>query len=40
VANVSQIITLDKASLTDRVGKLSRVKLDLVLFGIDVVVGR
>ena len=40
VANVSQIITLDKASLTDRVGKLSRVKLDLVLFGIDVVLGR
>ena len=40
VANVSQIVTLDRASLTERVGKLSRAKLDLVLFGIDVVLSR
>ena len=40
VANVSQIVTLDKALLTERMGKLSRAKLDLVLFGIDVVLGR
>ena len=40
VANVSQLVTLDKSSLTDRVGKLSKAKLDLVLFGIDVVLGR
>ena len=40
VANVSQIVTLDKASLTERVGKLARVKLELVLSGIDVVLGR
>lgn len=40
VANVSQLVTLDKSSLTDRVGKLSKAKLDLVLFGIDVVFGR
>lgn len=40
VANVSQIVTLDRASLTERVGKLSRAKLELVLFGIDVVLGR
>ena len=40
VANVSQIVTLDRASLTERVGKLSRAKLALVLFGIDVVLGR
>jgi mRNA interferase MazF len=40
VANVSQVVTIDKASLTDRVGKLSRAKLELVLFGIDVVLGR
>ena len=40
VANVSQLVTLDKASLTDRVGKLSKAKLELVLFGIDVVLGR
>lgn len=39
VANVSQLVTLDKASLTDRVGKLSKAKLELVLFGIDVVLG-
>ncbi len=40
IANVSQLVTLDKSSLTDRVGKLSKVKLELVLFGIDVVLGR
>lgn len=40
VANVSQIVTLDRASLTDRVGKLSNAKLDLVISGIDVVLGR
>jgi mRNA-degrading endonuclease toxin of MazEF toxin-antitoxin module len=39
-ANASQIVTLDKASLTDRAGKLSRAKLELVLSGIDVVLGR
>ena len=40
VANVSQIVTLDRASLTERAGKLSGTKLELVLFGIDVVLGR
>ena len=40
VANVSQVITLDKTLLTERVGKLSRPKLDLVLAGLDVVLGR
>jgi mRNA interferase MazF len=40
VANVSQLVTLDKSSLTERVGKLSKAKLELVLFGIDVVLGR
>ncbi len=40
VANVSQIVTLDKAALTDRAGLLPERKLDLVLFGIDVVLGR
>lgn len=40
VANVSQLVTLDKSSLTDRVGKLSKAKLELVLFGIDAVLGR
>lgn len=40
VANVSQIITIDKEVLTARVGKLSRSKLELVLSGIDTVLGR
>lgn len=40
VANVSQIVTLDKGEISERVGKLSRAKLDLVLSGIDVVLGR
>ena len=40
VANVSQIVTLDKSFLTERVGKLSAAKVELVLSGIDVVLGR
>ena len=40
VANVSQIIALDKAVLTERAGKLSRAKTDLVLSGVDVILGR
>ena len=40
VANVSQIVTLDRISLTDRVRALPDKKLELVLFGIDVVLGR
>jgi mRNA interferase MazF len=40
VANVSQIVTIDKSVLSERVGKLPRAKMDLVLSGIDVVLGR
>jgi len=40
VANVSQLITLDKDLLTERIGKLPRAKLELILAGIDVVLGR
>jgi len=42
VANVSQIITitLDKDLLTDRVGKLPCQKLELLLSGIDVILGK
>ena len=40
VANVSQIVTVDRSTLTDRVGQLSRAKLELVLTGIDIVIGR
>jgi mRNA interferase MazF len=39
VANVSQLVTVDKTTLTERVGKLSAAKLELVLAGIDVVLG-
>ena len=40
VANVSQIVTLDKALLTEHVGKLPPAKLELILAGLDVVLGR
>ncbi len=40
VANASQVMTLDRSTLTDRVGQLPDSKLDLVLYGIDVVLGR
>src|SRR5438876_10853795 len=40
VANVSQLVTLDKSFLTERIGKLAKAKLELVLFGIDIVLGR
>ena len=40
VANVSQIVTLDRDRLTDQVGELPEEKLQLVLFGIDILLGR
>ena len=40
VANVSQIVTLDKGLLTERVGKLPGAKLELLFSGIDVVLGK
>jgi mRNA interferase MazF len=40
VVNVSQVLALDKETLTERVGKVSRPKLDLILSGIDLVPGR
>ena len=40
VANVSQVITLDKTELSERVAKLPRAKVELILAGIDVVLGR
>lgn len=39
VANVSQIVAIDRAALTDRVGRISSAKLELVLRGIDLVLG-
>ena len=40
VANVSQIVALDRDVLTDRVGRLPGRALGLVLSGIEVVLGR
>lgn len=40
VANVSQIVSVDKDFLTERAGKLSTSKLELILSGIDTVLGR
>ena len=40
VANVSQIVTLDKAVLTERAGSIPKRKLELVLAGVDIVLGR
>jgi mRNA interferase MazF len=40
VANVSQVITLDKSELSERVAKLPRAKVELILAGLDVVLGR
>ena len=40
VASVSQLVALDKALLTEHLGRLSRAKIELLLSGIDVVLGR
>ena len=40
VANVSQLVTLDRSALTERAGRVSASNLELVLAGIDVVLGR
>jgi len=40
VANVSQIISLDRELLTEEIGKLSKRQMELVLSGIDVILGR
>lgn len=40
VANVSQVVALDKAQLTERAGKIPRRQLALIHAGIDVILGR
>ena len=40
VANVSLIVAIDRRQLAERVGKLPRRQLELVLAGIDTVLGR
>lgn len=40
VANVSQIVTVDRSLLTERVGRLQPKHLAQILHGIDVILGR
>ena len=40
VANVSQVVIIDKRTLTELVGKLPTNKTELILSGIDIVLGR
>jgi mRNA interferase MazF len=40
VANVSQMLTLDRDLFTERAGKLPRAKVELMFTGIDIVLGR
>jgi len=40
VANPTQIVSLDKELLTERVAKLSKNAMDSILGGIDIVLGR
>jgi mRNA interferase MazF len=40
VVNVSQLVTLDRDALVERVGKLPRAKLALIFSGIDIVLDR
>lgn len=40
VGNVSQIVTLDRKNLIERTGQLPPKKLNLLLAGIDIVLGR
>ena len=40
VANVSQIVTLDRDAFLERMGKLVRAKLELIFSGIDIVLDR
>jgi mRNA interferase MazF len=40
VANVSQLATVDRSQLTERVGRLTAGDLQLVLAGVDLVLGR
>ena len=40
VANVSQVVAIDRSFLDARVGHLSRAQVDLIFAGLDVVLGR
>jgi len=40
VANVSQIVAIDRESLTERVGRVTDAQLSRIMAGIDLVLGR
>lgn len=40
VANVSQVVTLDREALLERVGKIGRAKLELIFSGLDTILDR
>jgi mRNA interferase MazF len=40
VANVSLVTAVDRRQLTERIGRISSRQLDLILSGIDIVLGR
>lgn len=40
VANVSQVVTLDRSVLVERIARLTGKQLELVLAGLDIVFGR
>jgi mRNA interferase MazF len=40
VANVSQIVSIDRSLLTDHIGRISRSEVELILAGIEIVLGR
>jgi mRNA interferase MazF len=40
VANVSQLVTLDRGVLDEHVARLSRRRVEMILSGVDVVLGR
>jgi mRNA interferase MazF len=40
VANLSQVIAVDKTLLSERIGRVSRTHVQLLFAGLDVVLGR
>jgi mRNA interferase MazF len=40
VANVSQLVTIDKRQLTERIGKIPKRQMEAIFSGIDLIMGR
>jgi mRNA interferase MazF len=40
VVNVSQVVTIDKRQLTERVGRLPKRQMEAIFSGIDLIMGR